>query len=140
VARKSRASSNSVKPASPVTDDGSGTLKPGEIESPLTRKRYSGFETPSRPSRTFEEYVAESEARKAAQSDTYLRRQNSVERTLDDAKGRSGFDLKIALLLAVIIAAVAYVYLKYGSTLLGAPRDRDAIIDEEIEKLTKQTT
>ena len=86
------------------------------IESPITRARYSGFETPTRASRTFEEYVAESEARKAASADTYLRRQNSVERTVEDTKGRSGIlSVKILLLLAVLVAVVAYVYVKYVS-------------------------
>ena len=87
------------------------------IESPITGIRYSGFETPTRTSRTFDEYVAESEARKAASADTYLRRQNSVERTVEDTKERSGSQtVKLALLIAVFVAIVAYVYLKYVSS------------------------
>jgi len=138
VAKKSRASSNSKILSA---NDSSSPAKSDDAESPRTRSRYSSFDTPTRPSRTFEEYVAESEARKATQSDTYLRRQNSVERSGEEtAKGSGILDLKLALLLAAFIAILAYIYVKFGTTLLQAPRDREAIIDEEIEKLTQQTS
>jgi hypothetical protein len=96
------------------------------------------FQTPSRPSRTFEDFVAESEARKARHGDSYLRRQDSQERSVTgENKGRLGV-LPILLVLAVLVAAGAYVYLKYGDDLFGGAKDRDSIIDQEIEELTKK--
>ncbi|CAG7734967.1 unnamed protein product [Allacma fusca] len=103
------------------------------------RENTPHFETPNRPSRTFEEFVADSEARKARHGDSYLRRQGSQERSVgtEETKQRSGI-LPILLVLAVLAALGAFVYLKFGDTLFGGAKDRDSIIDQEIDALTKQ--